>query len=485
MRLILRVSSLLLILAAAYLTYQEYLVFQQARQIFPHGSRIADVPVGGLTRQEAVQQILEVYNLPVEIHYAGAAIQLTPETAGFEIDLDSMLPPENAGEETFWQEFRQHLLGKSIPPFTSPLQASYTPDKIRAFLANEVAPRYDRPAQAAAPIPGTITYSSAEDGTSFLIDEAVTPIGEAFTSLESRTVDLTLLPVEPDYPSIQNLQVTLQHILKAEGYDGLAGIYLYDLNRSSSIHFAYRQGSLIPVEPDIAFTASSIIKIPIMISVYRRIQESPGETVTHMLGEMIRESSNDAADWLMRNVLDEVRGPLIVSEDLQALGFQNTFLGGYFALGSPLLQRFDTPANSQPGALTDPDPYSQTTPSDIGEILQAVYACAQDGAGPLLEVFSGEITQAECQEMVQYLKEDRIPYLLSAGIPEGTPIAHKHGYGSTGGIINTIGDAGLVFSPGGDYVLAVFLDHPEQLVWDPSNLLVCRLSEAVYAYFNF
>jgi hypothetical protein len=69
-------------------------------------------------------------------------------------------------------------------------------------------------------------------------------------------------------------------------------------------------------------------------------------------------------------------------------------------------------------------------------------------------------------------------------VPEGTQIAHKHGWVSTNGIINTIGDAGVIYTPGGNYVLVAFLHHPDQLVWEPSSKLIADLSRAVYNYYN-
>jgi len=50
--------------------------------------------------------------------------------------------------------------------------------------------------------------------------------------------------------------------------------------------------------------------------------------------------------------------------------------------------------------------------------------------------------------------------------------------------MNTLGDAGIVFTPGGNYVLTIFLYHPEQLIWEPASELVATQSEAIYNYFN-
>ena len=143
-----------------------------------------------------------------------------------------------------------------------------------------------------------------------------------------------------------------------------------------------------------------------------------------------------------------------------------------------------TDVNQRPDVNTDPDPYSQTTPSDIGMLLEDLYMCEQTGGGTLIAVFPGQITQAKCQMMINYLKNNKLPVLLTAGLPEGTQIAHKHGWVSTQGIINTIGDAGIIYTPGGNYVLTIFLHHPVQLIWDPASTLVAKLSQAVYNYYN-
>jgi hypothetical protein len=88
--------------------------------------------------------------------------------------------------------------------------------------------------------------------------------------------------------------------------------------------------------------------------------------------------------------------------------------------------------------------------------------------------------------MVQYLADNKIGVLIQAGVPAGTIVAHKHGWAneSDDGYIHTIGDVALVFTPGGDYVLTIFVHHPIQAVFDPVNLLFANLSSSVYNYFN-
>ncbi|MEI7845765.1 MAG: serine hydrolase, partial [Chloroflexota bacterium] len=75
--------------------------------------------------------------------------------------------------------------------------------------------------------------------------------------------------------------------------------------------------------------------------------------------------------------------------------------------------------------------------------------------------------------------------LIEAGLPEGTQIAHKHGWISgPSGIIQNISDAAIVYTPGGNYVLTIYIYHPMQAVWDPISGMIAKISEAVYNYYN-
>jgi beta-lactamase class A len=264
----------------------------------------------------------------------------------------------------------------------------------------------------------------------------------------------------------------------------LTGLYLLDLQNQEEIHFAYRLGEDYPTAPDVAFTAASIIKIPIMVSVFRRLGEIPDVETTRLLEEMIEKSGNDPADWVMERVIQDTLAPMEVTKDMQALGLENTFLAGYFAPGSPLLQAYQTPANTRTDIDTDPDIYNQTTPSDMGMLLEDIYQCNQTGGSALAAVYPGEFTQAECQTMITYLTKNKLGSLIEGGVPDGTRVAHKHGWVTYFGIINTIGDAGIVYTPGGNYVLVIFLYRAEQLVWDPAAALIADLSRAVYNYYN-
>jgi beta-lactamase class A len=459
--------------------------FSRVRAYLPAGLIVANVPVGGLDRQEAAQRLMEAYSLPVELRYNGAVIHLDPSVVDFRLDVENMLAMANLErtQKQFWQDFWDYLWGRTTFPTQIPLSATFSEDRLRVFL-NDISIRYDQPSEPVMPLPGSTNFQAGKPGLRLDPDSAVPLIEAALYSLGNRLVDLPIEQTEPSRPSFQTIELLLKQTLNASGFDGLAGMYLLDLRTAQELHFATQNGEDVPVEPDIAFTASSIIKIPIMVSAYRRIgDESDPETIK-LLTDMIDKSGNEAADWLMDRVIDPQRGPLYVTEDMRALGLKNTFLAGYFSFGSPLLELIETPANSRRDVYTDPDPYSQTTPSDIAMLLEDIYQCAQNGGSTLTAVFPGEITQAECQSMNSYLLNNRLPVLLTAGLPEATPIAHKHGWVTVNGIINTIGDAGIIYSPGGNYIFVVFLYHPQQLIWEPASALVAQLSQVVYNFYN-
>ncbi|HEX7976106.1 MAG TPA: serine hydrolase [Anaerolineales bacterium] len=482
---LLRLACLGLLLAAGYLTYTQWNQFKQTQAVYPAGSQAAGIPIGGLDRTQAAQRLGEAYAQPLELRYRGATILLSPAQSGFQLDLKSMLPADLADppgllSPAFWD----YLWGRRPQPVDVALKYSFSEDKLRAFLKDEVAPRYDQSPTAARPLPASVSYQPGSPGLALDVEAALPAIEQALPTLDRQPVDLPTQSVPPLPPALKDLQTQLQQVLNVSGFDGLAGVYLFDPRTSQSIHLVYRQGASLPVEPDVAFTASSIIKIPILVAVYRRLPGTPDENVTALLHKMIAASSNEAADALMKQVLDQERGPLLVTEDMQKLGLKNTFMAGFFSLGSALLQVFQTPANQRIDANTDPDPYSQTSPADIGQLVGWIYQCAHSNSGKLIDTFPGEMTQAKCQGILDTLKLDRQAYLIKAGLPDGTQIAHKHGYGSFQGTINTIGDAGLVFTPGGDYVLVVFLNNPQLLLWEPSNVLVGSLSQAAYNYFN-
>jgi beta-lactamase class A len=478
----LRGISLAFLLLTAIVMVIQVVQYSVSRSNYPADMTIGDVPVGGLDPQSSAQRLLQVYTLPVEIHYGDAIIDLDPGLVGFQLDTESMLAAADLQRTgaSFWRGFWDYLWNRQSPASQIPLVSSYSDVRLRAYLKDEISARYDQPPTPAQPIPGTASFTPGTPGQTMDIDRAIAQIDSALRSPNQRTVILASQNTAAGRPSLGTLQILLKQLIDQSGFDGLVDLYFLDLQTQENIHFAYQAGLEFPTTPDIAFTAASTIKIPIMVSVMRHFNSHISADIDILLKDMISRSDNVASDSLM-GTLDIGRGPLLVTDAMQLLGLDNTFIAMYFAAGSIPLQHFTTPANSRLDINTDPDTFSQTTPSEMGILLEDIYLCAQTGGGSLVAAFPSQIDQAACQQMIQYLQEDKLGALIQGGVPEGTIVAHKHGWDIS---MNQFSDAGIVYTPGGNYVLTIYVYHPVQALWDIVSSLYAELSRAIYNYFN-
>ncbi|NTV35363.1 MAG: class A beta-lactamase-related serine hydrolase [Anaerolineaceae bacterium] len=482
----LRWVSITFIVIAFVLSGLQLVSYSRLRNSLPKGTVIAGVPVGGLTLQQSAERLMLAYSVPVEVRYGSSIIQIKPSSLGFQLDLEEMISAadQQRVSQPFWSGFWNYLWNRLPPPINIPLRSQISEPRLRAYLTDEIAARYDQPAVEALPVPGSINFEPGKPGSTLDIERAVVLIDDALRSPSSRVVNLTLQQVKPARPSFQNLQILLQQVIDQAKFDGITEIYVQDLETGQELSFAYSQKQVFP--PNISFSAASTIKIPIMVSVFQKIAEPTPKEITDLMELMIERSENDPSDRLLQVALDRNLGPLFLTSDMRALGFENTFMAGYFYPGAPLLDRYTTPGNTRKDLVTNPDTYNQTTPAELGQLLEDMYYCSQNGGGTFALVFPGKISQAECSTMLSYMSKNRIGVLLEAGLPDGTQIAHKHGWSvePADGLIHTIGDAGIVFTSGGKYVIVVFMYHPSQLIWDPANKLMAQISRAVYNYYN-
>lgn len=117
----------------------------------------------------------------------------------------------------------------------------------------------------------------------------------------------------------------------------------------------------------------------------------------------------------------------------------------------------------------------------MGQLYRMIDECAR-GEGVLLEKFE-LLNPDRCQEMLDLLAENADDTRMVAGIPDGVRVEHKSGW-----IEHTQADAGIVRSPGGDYVLAIYVYKPlgDQWAW-PDEVLggaIADVSRLVYTAYN-
>jgi beta-lactamase class A len=484
---ILRGVSILFLTGALVLGIVALIRYSRQRNNYPAGMSIGGVPVGGLTPAEASQRLLEVYTSPVEVHYNDAIIQINPSVVGFEADIETMLAAADLSRTggSFWGGFWNYLWNRTPPQIVIPLSPKISEERLREYLQNEIATRYDMPPAPAIPVPGGTTFIAGQPGQTLDVNRAVLLISDALKSPTNRSVVLTFNRSSAARPTIQNLAILLKQIVTVSKFDGLIGFYMVDLQTGEEIHFLINNKQEISPDPDVAFTASSTMKIPVVASYLINRGSNLSPDMTKVISLSLGKSSNDATDIVL-SAIDANRGPVVVTENMKSIGLNSTFLAGFFTNPAYLLPSIPvTPGNSRTDATTDPDPYSQTTPSEMGSLLADIYQCAQSKGGALIAAFPDKVTPATCQLLIDFMAQDKLGSLIQGGVPDGTLVPHKHGYvPASDGVVHDTSDVGIVYSPGGNFVISVYTYHPVTNIWDITNPLIGDLTKAVYNYFN-
>ncbi len=468
------------LISALIISLVDFVNFQKPLSAIPYGVSVEGIPLGGLDRSQAAARLTEAFSVPIELRYNEARLQFSPAELGFIPDyaatlaqIDSHLPGRS---------WLAHLWGKtpSASAVDLPLIAEVNLTQIQSLLEQTFPLRYDQPATATVPILYSTNYQPGHSGLALnSAADAARQIRSALLSPNQRVVTLDVRQTPALPLDSANLEIFLKQTIKLEKFGGLIEIYLRDLKTGKTMHIAQRANR--DVAPDVAYSAASTIKIPIMLSTMRRLEEPLPAQATNWMYQMIAESLNPPADGLMKAYMDNNTGPLMVTADLRELGYQNTFLAGFFDPGSPLLERISTPANQRTDIFLDPDFYNQTVPSEAGDLLWRIYRCANQNE----LIFNGQVTASECQQMLTYLLENRIHALIEAGLPPEGHAAHKHGWtNDLDGLIHTISDSGVIYTPGGDYVLVIFAYTEQQFLYDTANQLFAKLSQSIYNAYN-
>lgn len=497
---LLRIVSLGLLLSAVVLFFYQLISYSRERALLPAGLTIGGVPVGGLNQAAALERLLQTYGTPVELVYDNQNIVLSPSQVGFQLDSEAMMAGgELARTNTdFWSGFWDFLWNRPGEPQSVALRAELSQTQLVGAL-QDIAARYDQPAIASRPVPGAAEFEPGQPGRVLDVERAAGLVSEVFMAPGDRSVALPVFQSQPVRPGLDVLETLLKQNLDVEQFDGLAVIYMQDLRSGEELHFGYYQNEEISVNPDIAFDAGSTIKVAIATAYYRYFDEPLGDEPQRWMEQMIRASGNDVANWLMENI-DFLRGPAVVTETMAQLGLGASLAGGEQEEGSTFITawfenplRFSTqsqlvvattprtPGNQRPDINTRPNPYNQTTASELGMLLADLYDC-QRGGGGLIAAFPDEITPTECGHLLELLSQNRIAWLIEASVPDGTRVAHKHGW--TSSPLDFISDAGIVYSPGGDYVISMFLWDDQEMIWEPTAALFAQLGRAVYNYVN-
>lgn len=102
---------------------------------------------------------------------------------------------------------------------------------------------------------------------------------------------------------------------------------------------------------------------------------------------------------------------------------------------------------------------------------------AYDAAQFFRKLYNGElVNKGASQKMIDILKRQEINDRIPNKLPKGTIVAHK-----TGDIDNFTNDAGIVYSPKGDYIIVLLSQTADT---HSAGEIMANISEAVYNHFN-
>ncbi len=252
-------------------------------------------------------------------------------------------------------------------------------------------------------------------------------------------------------------------------------------------------GEAITYGNNVAYSGTSVNKISILATLYGSLEVPPRELLATDIANTMICSENTATNRLLAVIGegDEWAGASAVTDFLSLLGLDDSFILSPYTidLENPPLPPAPLPApeTGVDQSIAFPEIYNQVTVTDMGLLLSAIYQCAYNESGPLIELFeAGTYEPRECRQMIHVMANNTVDGLLKTGVPEGVRVAHKHGW-----IFDTHTNAGLFFTPGGDYavVMALHSNQPgagEERWLDFSTSLptFSETSRLIYNYFN-
>jgi Beta-lactamase enzyme family len=192
------------------------------------------------------------------------------------------------------------------------------------------------------------------------------------------------------------------------------------------------------------FPAASTLKVAIAVEALRRHagKPEPGSYLDSLLQRMLIDSDNDAAN----ETETTFGGGDRVDELLRGLGLGDTWMGGGYLHGTPVLPPIPVRVESQPSFPC----CKYTTAFDLARLFAYLHLAA-GGRGPLIGRHGASFTQSDARYLLYLLVHVSDRGKLGRFLGGGPyALVHKAGW-----ITYARHDAGLVYWPGGVFVAAV------------------------------
>jgi hypothetical protein len=321
-----------------------------------------------------------------------------------------------------------------------------------------------------------MTFEYGRRGVETNIEASMDDVVSALLRPRDRVAHLVLEVTESQDPEIALLSSLLINSVQEfeVSSSGVASLFVVELN----------SGREVVYKPNVPMSGMDVLRIPLLVEAVRVLgEELPIEQQT-----LLRDAATDidpaSSNQLLHILAGEdapLAGSRLFNAAMRNLGLQNTFISCPFDPETDVgCEPLQTEANLNNASQVTPDIYRQTTAEDMGLLLTMLYDCAEANGGALRLVYKDDLSQGQCRFILDLLAENNIDSLIEEGVPDDLRVAHRHGWQT-----DTYGDAGIVYTPGGDYVMVQFMHKPGWLAWELSSPLMADLSLATYNYFNF
>ena len=247
---------------------------------------------------------------------------------------------------------------------------------------------------------------------------------------------------------------------------------------------------------DYVLSGMSIVKIGIMVEVYRHfggeVDEQTHQELVDMLGS---ESCNPCANRLLATVGggSATAGAKRVTDTMRRLGLSNFYLCAPFRVvelwddEGQILWTAGVAADLWLAQEPAPryDRCVRATPREMADLVEMIHSCTQDG-GLLRDAYPNIFAPDACQEMVDIMAANDLRNMLGAGIPDWIKLAHKHGFsGYDVPWGDTRGEVGIVFSPSTSWLISFYIwEDTPWINWGINQPLYRDVSNLLYNYFE-
>jgi hypothetical protein len=446
---------------------------------------MAQLPMRGMTRQQAINAIEEAYNLPVTLYYLDEAIPLIPEVVDLSLDVEATAAnlDEVLTQQSSFQGFVNYALNQLLGREAQTLEITpvfdYSRERLDAFLAR-IAQKYDHEPLRPVFLAEEGAFRAPQPGTKLDIEASRPLVIEALLSAVNREAALVVAVTPAPESTLNVLRQAIE--VNLADFNSIPGIFIKDL----------KTGQEMCLNCNLAFTGLSTLKLAIAGERCHATTLVTDPEMALLVHRMLTETQNSTANLLLAQIGtgNAYAGARQVSDFINNLALVNTFISAPYDLQDDIehLKR-STPANTRTDITTHPSPYIQTTPLESGLLLEGIYQCTR-GGGLLRMLYPQQITPDECEDVLHWLETERASVPLVNGIAADVRIVHQttvyrpdeaSGRPMGGG---TFVNQAVIYSPNTDIIITAYLYHPTWTRWEESAPAFETVGQLAYQYFN-